>query len=172
MPKWIKFNNENSLRLDMSKWLELLKRNDYISIKKYIRDGSDVNETSETGESVLMYALRYRCDEDIIELLRESGANLQAIDNEGVSVLDMAITYDNLAFVKYLIEEGIYDVNATSRKSGFTPLMCATCYGRIEVVKYLLEKGADKEAYEIKGLRARDFARKMNKKSVLKLLEE
>ncbi|NPA65554.1 MAG: ankyrin repeat domain-containing protein [Epsilonproteobacteria bacterium] len=156
----------------MHKWLELLKRNDYISIKKYIRDGGNVNERSETGESVLMYALRYRCDEDIIELLIQSGADLKAIDNEGVSIFDMAITYDNLDLVRSLVEEGIYDVNATSRKSGFTPLMCATCYGRIEVVKYLLEQGADKEAFEMKGLRARDFARKMNKKSVLKLLEE
>ncbi len=156
----------------MNKWLELLKKNDYISIKKYIRDGADLNETSETGESVLMYALRYRCDEDIIELLIENGADLEHTDREGVSVFDMAITYDNLKLVKQLVEDGIYDVNKTSRRSGFTPLMCATCYGRIEVVKYLLEKGADKEAFESKGLRARDFARKMNKKTVLQLLEE
>ena len=71
-----------------------------------------------------------------------------------------------------ILSKMVYDVNQTSRKSGFTPLMCATCYGRVEVVKYLLERGADKEAMESKGLRAKDFARKMNKKSVLKLLEE
>ncbi len=156
----------------MNKWLELLKRNDYISIKKYIRDGGDVNEKSETGESVLAYALRYRCDDDILELLVENGADLKDVDNEGVSIFDMAITYDNLAFVRYLVENGFYDVNETSRKSGFTPLMCATCYGRVEVAKYLLQKGANKDAFESKGLRARDFARKMNKKSILKLLED
>ncbi len=156
----------------MNKWLELLKQNDYLGIKKYIRNGADINEESETGESVLMYALRYRCDEDIIELLIQSGADLRDIDNEGVSVFDMAITYDYFELVQRLVEENVYNVNATSRKSGFTPLMCATCYGRIEIVKYLLEKGADKNAIERKGLTAADFARKMNKKSVLEILEK
>ncbi len=157
----------------MNKWLELLRRNDYISIKKHIRDGADVNKKSETGESVLAYALRYRCDEDIIELLIENGADVRDIDNEGVSIFDMAITYDNLALVQRFVEEGIYDVNETRRKSGFTPLMCATCYGRVEIAKYLLNKGADKGAVEREGgLRAADFARKMNKKTILSLLKE
>jgi ankyrin repeat protein len=49
--------------------------------------------------------------------------------------------------------------------------MCAACYGRNEVVKILLESGADKEATDTKGLSATDFARKMNKKSILKLLD-
>ncbi len=155
----------------MNEWLDLLRRNDYISIKKHIKNGADVNKKSETGESVLAYALRYRCDEDIIDLLIENGADVRDTDNEGVSIFDMAITYDNLPLVKRFVEEGIYDVNETRRKSGFTPLMCATCYGRVEVAKYLLEKGADKDAVECKGLKAADFARKMNKKSVLKLLK-
>ena len=155
----------------MNEWLDLLRRNDYISIKKHIRDGADVNAKSETGESVLAYALRYRCDDDILELLIQSGADVRDTDNEGVSIFDMAITYDNLALVQRLVEEGVYDVNETRRKSGFTPLMCATCYGRVEVAKYLLEKGADRNAVESKGLSAADFARKMNKKTILKLLK-
>jgi ankyrin repeat protein len=154
----------------MHKWLELLKSNDYMNIKKYIRDGGDVNEKSESGESVLAYALRYRCDDDIIELLIEKGADLKDTDNEGVSIFDMAITYERLDLVKKLVEEGLYDVNETSRKSGFTPLMCATCYGRVEIVKYLLEQGANKDAVDSQGLRAYDFARKMNKKTILELL--
>ncbi len=156
----------------MNEWIELLKRNDYISIKKHIRDGADVNQKSESGESVLAYALRYRCDDDIIELLIKSGADLQDRDNEGVSIFDMAITYDNLKLVKELVESGLYDVNATSRKSGLTPLMCATCYGRVQVVEYLLQKGADIEAVESMGLSAKDFARKTNKKSIIKIFED
>ena len=49
--------------------------------------------------------------------------------------------------------------------------MCATCYGRVEVAKYLLEQGANKDAVESKGLTAADFARKMNKKTIMKLLK-
>jgi ankyrin repeat protein len=92
-------------------------------------------------------------------------------DNEGVSVFDTAIAYNYINLVKYLVKNKLYDVNKTTRKSGFTPLMCACSYGRIEIVKYLLQKGADKNITDNKGLNAFDFARKLHKNSVLKILK-
>jgi len=41
----------------MNKWLDILKNNDFISVKKYINDGADVSDTNESGESVLALAL-------------------------------------------------------------------------------------------------------------------
>ncbi len=154
----------------MNKWLELLRNDNYIGIKKYLKEGADLQDTNETGESVLACAMRERCDFDTVILLVESGANIQDFDEEGVSVFDMAITYDNVEMVKYLIGQGI-DVNATTRRSGFTALMAAACYGRSEITKLLLESGVDQYARDSKGFRAVDFARKMNKKSVLALLD-
>ena len=154
----------------MNKWLELLRNDNYIGIKKYLKEGADLQDTNETGESVLACAMRERCDFDTVILLVESGADIQDFDEEGVSVFDMAITYDNVEMVKYLIGQGI-DVNATTRRSGFTALMAAACYGRSEITKLLLESGVDQYARDSKGFRAVDFARKMNKKSVLALLD-
>lgn len=153
----------------MNKWIDILKSDDFIGVKKYIKEGGDVNEANDHGESVLAYALRYGCDFDLLMLLVENGADIFDFDEEGVSILDMAITYGNLKMVEYLLGKG-YDVNATRRKSGFTPLMAAACYGRVEVAKLLLAQGADKNRMDIKGFRAVDFARKMNKKSILDLL--
>ena len=76
----------------------------------------------------------------------------------------------NIEMVEYIIEKAI-DVNKTNRRSRFTPLMAAASYGRAEIAKLLLEHGADKNIVEEKGFNATDFARKMNKKSVLELLE-
>jgi ankyrin repeat protein len=154
----------------MNKWLELLRNNDYLGIKKYLRDGGDITQTNDIGEGVLACALRAGCDMETLMLLVENGAEIFHTDDEGVSVFDIAITYDNLAFVKYLVTQG-RDVNKTSRKSGFTPLMAAACYGRVEIAKYLLEQGADQLAQDTKGFTAIDFARKMNKKSILALLD-
>ena len=154
----------------MNKWLELLKSDDYLGIKKHIKSGADLQEINEAGESVLACALRAGCSMDTLMLLIESGADIFDFDDEGVSIFDMAITYDNIHMVSYLIEQGI-DVNKTTRKSGFTALMAAACYGRVEIVKMLLEQGADQHAKDSKGFTAIDFARKMNKKSVLELLD-
>ena len=154
----------------MNKWLELLKSDDYLGIKKYIKSGADLQETNEAGESVLACALRAGCEMETLMLLIESGADVFDFDDEGVSIFDMAITYDNFSMVTYIIDQGL-DVNKTTRKSGFTALMAAACYGRVEIAKVLLEKGADQHVQDSKGFSAIDFARKMNKKSVLKLLD-
>ena len=154
----------------MNKWLELLKNNDYLNVKKYIKSGADLEESNDLGESVLACAIRARCDFDLLMLLIENGADAQDFDEEGVSILDMAITYDNIELVNYLILNNI-DVNKTTRKSGFTPLMAAACYGRVEIAKILIEQGVDQSASDVKGFTAVDFARKMNKKSVLALLD-
>jgi ankyrin repeat protein len=154
----------------MHAWLEILKNNDYIGAKKHIKNGADVNEVNDMNESVLACAIRSKCDIDLLMLLIDSGADVFDFDDEGVSIFDMAITYDNQDIVNYLIEQGI-DVNKTHRRSGFTSLMAAACYGRTEIAKILLKNGANQNAVDSKGFTAVDFARKMNKKSILELLE-
>jgi len=154
----------------MNKWLEFLNANDFLNIKKYIKSGGDLEDTNDTGESVLACALRARCDMDVLMLLVDNGADIFDFDDEGVSILDMAITYDNLEMVEYLIKEGI-NVSKSTRRSSFTPLMAAACYGRVEIAKILLKNGADQSATDTKGFTAIDFARKMNKKSVLALFD-
>jgi ankyrin repeat protein len=154
----------------MNEWLELLKNDDYLGIKQYLKKGASVMQRNEAGESVLACALRARCDWDTLMLLVEHKADIFDVDSEGVSILDMAITYDNLQMVKYLVSQG-KDVNERTRKSGFSALMCAASYGREEITRYLLEQGADESVQDVKGFRAVDFARKMNKKSILKLLD-
>jgi len=155
---------------NMSSWLEYLKNDDYLSIKKYIKNGADLQNTNDIGESVLACAIRARCSYDTLILLIDSGADIFDFDDEGVSIFDMAITYDNIDMTNLLLEKGI-SVNHTNRRSGFTALMAAACYGRVEITKLLIEQGADLNLKDSKGFTAVDFARKMNKKSVLALLD-
>ncbi len=154
----------------MNTWIEALQHNNITEVNKLIENGEDINDENDSGESVLAYAIRSHCDFSLLMFLVENGADIYDFDNEGVSIFDAAITYNNLEMVRYFLSKEI-DVNATTRRSGFTPLMCAACYGRYEIAKILLEKGADKDASDLKGFSAIDFARKMNKKSILKLFD-
>jgi ankyrin repeat protein len=154
----------------MNQWIEALKQNDLSKIRQLVQQGENLNEENESGESVLAHALRYRCDFSLIKYLIDNGADIYDVDNEGVSIFDMAITYNNTQMIRYMLDQGV-DVNKTQRKSGFTPLMCAACYGRVEAAQILLENGADKQASDLKGFTATDFARKMHKNSILKLLD-
>ncbi|MEN8147203.1 MAG: ankyrin repeat domain-containing protein [Campylobacterota bacterium] len=155
----------------MTKWLSILQNNDYLAAKKLIKEGGKLNARTEAGESVLAYALKSRVDQDMLELLIENGADLFYIDDEGVSIFDFAVTYNNMFMIELLLQKG-KDVNDVTRKSGFTPLMAAVCYGRYDIFRLLLEAGADISAVERKGMTALDFAKKMRKTSMIKLLEE
>ena len=154
----------------MDRWIQYLKNDDYIGIKKYLKDGADVDDADENGQSVLSLAIRYGCEMDTINLLIDAGADIEDFDNEGVSIFDMAISHNHKDMFDYLIEQGI-DVDKTTRKSRFTPLMAAASYGRADMLKALLQNGANKDAVDKHGFKAIDFARKMNKKSILKLLD-
>ena len=155
----------------MSSWSALLQSDDYLGVKKYLKTGADVNEKSEHGESVVAQALHLRCDEAILELLVEAGADLFDADNEGVSVFDVAITYNNFKMVRRIIDAGV-DVNENRRGSGFTPLMAAVCYKRGDIVALLLENGADKTLKDKLGLTGADYARKTHRKKMLSMLGE
>lgn len=153
----------------MEKWIELLKANNFLGVKQYLKNGGNPNEVEENGESVLCFALRYHCDQEIFDILIDSGADLYQTDDEGVSVFDVAVTYNNLFLIERLIADG-FDVNVSTRRSGFTPLMGAVCYGRHEVIQKLLDMGVDVVVRDGQGLNALDFARKMRKTSILNLL--
>ena len=155
----------------MEQWISLLKANDYLGIKKYLSNGGNPNAQEDNGESVICFAMRYRCDSEILELLIENGADLHHIDKEGVSVFDVAVTYNTLSIIDRLLESG-FDLSTPTRKSGFTPLMGAVCYGRVDVVKKLLDQRVDITARDNHGFTALDYARKMHKKTILALLQE
>ena len=155
----------------MSNWATLLHSDDYLGVKKYIKNGADVNEKNDTGESVIAQALHLRCSDELIDLLVEAGADLFDADNEGVSIFDVAITYNNPRMVRRIIDAGV-DVNETRRNSGFTPLMAAVCYNRKEIVTMLLEHGADKSLRDRQGLTGADYAKKTHRKQMLELLGE
>lgn len=154
----------------MEQWITLLQDNNYLGIKQYLKNGANPNAEEENGESVLCFALRYGCNPEITDLLIECGADLFHVDHEGVSVFDIAVTYNNLSMIERLIDEG-FDIHKATRRSGFTPLMGAVCYGRLEVIKKLIGMGVDLEARDSYGLSAADFARKMHKKTILALLQ-
>ena len=155
----------------MNEWLRILENNDYIGAKELIKSGGNLHATNEQEESILFIAIKRNCDNELIELLVEAGADLEYRDSEGVSVFDYAIQYGNQKLVDDFLEKDI-DVNTTTRRSSMTPLMVAVCYNQFEITKKLLEKGAQIDSKDSSGISAYDFARKMRREKMMALLDE
>lgn len=77
-----------------------------------------------------------------------SGADINAINKDGMTVLIVAAESGNIDIVKELINAGA-NVNKSS-SIGWTPLMGASFEGNTEVVKELINSGADINAFGIK----------------------
>jgi len=155
---------------------EAIINDDYLAIKQAIKKGLDLeqiieNELNENEESLLFFALHHKCSFETIKLFIDSGVDIWKCDAQGVSFLDEAIVTGSLELVKYLVEEKHMDVNQTKRKSGFTPLMQAACYGYTDIVDFLLEKGADIHARDNSDMDVLEYTKKLQRKNMQKHLE-
>jgi len=160
----------------MSDIMQAISEDNYLQIKKLIKDGTNVNEIienedNENDECLMYYALHKKCSFETLKYMVENGYDLKFVDSQGVSILDEAIVLGNVEFIEYLICEQKIDVNKTERKSGLTPVIQATCYGKIDLVKLLISHGADLSIKDKFSLSAVDYARKLQRKQMQEFLE-
>ena len=88
-------------------------------------------------------------DLNLVKGLIDNGADINAVDNDGWTVMHGTVCHDHWETIKFLIDNGA-NVNAKI-KDGTTPLMLATINNHLEIVKLLVANGADVNAQDNKG---------------------
>ncbi|MEA3490419.1 MAG: ankyrin repeat domain-containing protein [Campylobacterota bacterium] len=165
----------------MKELLEAIEHDNLVKMKALLEEGVDLSTPIIIGEeydledhdeiSLLFYVIRNYASLDAIELLLEYGLDIKACDDTGISALDTAIKFKRHDIIKLCIAKGL-DVNASSRKSGITPLMLASCFSNIQTVELLLEYGAKINATDRAGMSPKDYARKLGQKKMQEFLSE
>lgn len=120
-----------------------------------------------TGSTALLRAVHCSCHE-IIQLLIQAGADINAVNFYGESVLIHSIIKKEWSAATELIKHGA-DVNY-SDKMGRTPLIVAAKYGNTEIVKNLIDAGANINTKDINKNTAFIVAADENSTEILKLL--
>jgi len=88
---------------------------------------------------------------DILKLLRNKGADITAIDEDGDSALHLACGFSNsIETVNWLIDKANIDIE-TKGEYQRTPFLCAADNGQLEILKLLRDKGADITAVDEDG---------------------
>ena len=108
--------------------------------------------------------------EEIVQLLLEKGADVNAKDNDGRTALMFAAEKGHTEIVQILLKKGA-DVNAEDEYGG-TALMIAAENGHTEIIKLLLEKGADVNAKDWYGKTALMYAAYYGHTETVQLLLE
>ncbi len=153
------------------------------AVNKHLDMGTDVNEKDDLQMTPLLYA----DTKEIAELLIAKGADVDAMDMQGMTPLNMAASAGHTGIAKLLISKGA-NVNAKDNQgltplhraetkeitelliangayvivkkgdNGWTPLHTAARTGRKEVVELLIAKGTDFNAKNDDGHTPLDLA--------------
>jgi WD40 repeat protein/ankyrin repeat protein len=103
--------------------------------------GADPNARDPAGHTPLLLLPSPNYAMPLVRLLVAKGANVNAHDNEGKTVLQAAGEEGDPFAIQFLIEHGA-NVNAAD-KAGWTPLLWASERGHTAAATVLLERGAN-----------------------------
>lgn len=127
---------------DVTPLMYALKGQNYAIIPTLLNNGADVNAHDSSGNSVLIYACRFKANADVIKMLIKYGANINARDNDWKSVLMYASQNDNVEILQILVNAGA-NINAKMENGTTALTIAAQNNPNLNVVKFLLENGAD-----------------------------
>ncbi|KAK2589788.1 hypothetical protein QQS21_012532 [Conoideocrella luteorostrata] len=183
---------------DKKKWTALFAAAENLqgkTVQALIELGGDIHMKDKLGQTVLNIAMTRARDkltwypdpapvtdrsalfavikqghEEILQVLLDCGADIEARDYLGDTPLSRAARMGHEAVVKQLLEKGA-DVEAKDTRYGQTSLSWAAQIGHKAVVKQLLEKGADVEAKDTRyGQTSLSWAAQIGHKAVVKQL--
>ncbi len=165
----------------MEELLNAMKRDNLVKIKALCKQGIDLTQPIILGSeydledydevSILFYAIRNGVSIEAIEILLDYGVDINETDEDGLSAIDVAIKFKREDIVELCINRGL-DINKTSRKSGITPILLASCFNNIPMVELLLRHNADINSLDNSGMSAKDYAKKLGQKKMLEFLDK
>jgi ankyrin repeat protein len=137
-------------------------------IECFIKQGADVNEKSGSNNITPLRGAAELGHVYAAKLLLDKGADIDARDKEGRTVLMVAAEFGLLEVTRFLLDNGA-DVNAEAE--GLPALSRAAREGHLEIVKLLLEKGADVRAEPSPGWTALQMAHEGGHEEIAELLK-
>jgi ankyrin repeat protein len=135
-------------------------------ISLLLTNKADPNVRDKQGNAPLHKAAKQSME--MIKLLLEHGAQINATNYWGKTPLFTAVVHGNLKIVQFLLEHGA-EPNA-GRANTLTPLHMTAASGSTSIAECLLEKKADPNALDGFGKTPLDWARTRNDDAITQLL--
>ncbi len=139
-------------------------------IRFLINAGADVNHSTAHGPPLYFYLISNGWRPDIIRLMLDKGAKVDAKGPHGGTAVHAAAQQGRGNIIKMLAAEKA-SINAVD-DDGNTPLHIGAHYGRIGVVGILLDLGADMNAKNNAGMTAWALASAADRGNVTALLQQ
>jgi len=165
----------------MEELIEAIENDSIVVLKKLCKNGIDLSQPIDAGLEygledpdympVLFFSIRKHASLEFIEILLENGLELNQIDADGLSAIDIAIKFQREDIIDFCVQNGM-NINDTSRPSGITPIILAACFNNTKIVEQLINYGAEINAQDNNGMSAKDYAKKLGQKKMVIFLHE
>ena len=118
-----------------------IERGDMVAVKKIVKDNPKLlNHQQVVGTLPLATIVKNNYPEQMKWMLNQ-GANINATDSDGYSLLFFALEFQNTSMLEFLLSNGA-NPNCPNHES-ITPLMVAIEHGRTKAAELLIKYGAD-----------------------------
>jgi len=156
--KFLARQKTNIPNVDINDMFDALYTNDIAGVRQKLEQGINVNSKNDTGQMPLHVTQNI----DIINLLISKGANVNVVDDAGMTPM----FNKDIDLIKILVEAGA-DIRHTSPE-GNTTIIWYAYSGYIEAIQYMISLGVDVNTKNHDGQTAYDIAETFGH---LKLLE-
>lgn len=133
--------------------MDALVHRDTHPLLDILKDGIDPEYRVGPHQRTMLQIAAQKGDTEIVDMLLNYGANVNALDSNHDSVMYLALNtprqFHHVALLWKLYEHGA-DVNQANRE-GWTPLHRACILGDLELVRAILDMGADVYCLNSKG---------------------
>lgn len=110
----------------------------------------DVDARKKLDGTTALHAASSVGHANVVRVLLDFGANVEAVGNSGVTPLQLASTMGHIEVMNALLDGGA-SINAAHKFGGTTALHFAAEMGRVEAIKLLCTRGANVEAKKTTG---------------------
>ena len=132
--------------------------------------GADIDARNfDLEETALHIAVTNRKD-DILQILLDKGANVNAVARDGMTALHIATQQGRTDIVQLLVNKGSEVMAKNAALNGQTAIHIASSQCYVEILEVLLEAGADVKATTREGQTALHIAARQGHKEVVQLL--
>ena len=122
-------------------WKAIINKASFEDIKRMIESGTDINQTDEYGNNILVYAAMRAETPEGIKFLVDKGLSVNFNDFNGRSLAHFAAMNHNPEIMKILLDFGVaFDKEDNDYNT--TPLEVAAQFGSPEVCEILIKAGS------------------------------
>ena len=147
--------------LKKDKIFEVLNSNDINKMQQLLKSGYDVNKDLVDGITPLMLSTLHK-SYGFVELLINSGANMNLLDLYNNNLLMYASLNGSKALAEFIISKSNIQINSKNLY-GWTALMFAIKFNNYDFAKVLLEHNANPNTCLLDGTSALQFSIEKNK---------